>query len=252
MKGKVPEMMCSGIANGGHVERTRRWNLIEALGLITVLATLMPAQQAPLVMTKEAQASITPQKALDMLKEGNARFVEGRMLHRDYTRKIRLTSEGQYPFAVVLGCLDSRQASEILFDQGIGDLFIARVAGNVLNDDILGSLEFATKVAGAKLIAVVAHTNCGAVKGAVDGVELDHLTGLLEKIKPAIKASNPSGEKRTSKDLAFVDSVAAENARLVAADIRERSKILRELIDAGNLKIVSAMYDISTGKVAFH
>jgi carbonic anhydrase len=202
-------------------------------------------------LTKEAQASITPHEAFEMLKDGNARFVQGRMLHRDHMEAIKRTSGGQYPFAAVLGCLDSRQAPEILFDQGIGDLFVARVAGNVLNDDILGSLEFATNVAGAKLIAVVGHTSCGAVKGAVDSVELSHLTGLLLKIKPAVEAVSSPGEKHTSKDLAFVDKVAEENVRRVAAEIRERSQILRDLIDAGNLKIAAGMYDISTGNVRF-
>jgi carbonic anhydrase len=217
---------------------------------VAVLAPLV-AQQKAAVMTKEMQASVTPDRALQMLKDGNARFVSGRMLHRDYIDKVKLTSEGQYPFAVILGCLDSRQTAEILFDQGIGDIFVARVAGNVLNDDILGSLEFATKVAGAKLIAVVGHSNCGAVKGAVDGVELDHLTGLLRKIKPAVEAAGTPGQKHTSKDLAFVDKVAAENAKLVAEEMRAKSKTLRELIDAGNLKIVNGMYDISTGQVKF-
>lgn len=222
-------------------------------GLLLAAAAAMSlaAQEKVMVMTKEAQASISPARALEMLEEGNARFVKGKMVHRDYMQKVRLTSEGQYPFAVVLGCLDSRQSAEILFDQGIGDIFVARVAGNVLNDDILGSMEFATKVAGAKLIAVVGHSNCGAVKGAVDDVELDHLTGLLNKIKPAVKASGAPGEKHTSKDMAFVDKVAAENAKLVAEEMRSKSRTLRELIDAGDLKIVSGMYDISTGRVKF-
>ena len=224
---------------------------MKTLVLCLVLAAAVFGQRPPSVITKEAQAAITPQQALDMLKDGNDRFVHGQMRHRDYIAKVRLTSEGQYPFAVVLGCLDSRQSAEILFDQGIGDIFVARVAGNVLNDDILGSLEFATKVAGAKLIAVVGHSNCGAIKGAIDDVELEHLTGLLSKVKPAVQAAGTPGEKHTSKDLAFVDKVAAENARLVAADIRTRSKTLRDLIDAGKLKVVSGMYDISTGQVTF-
>jgi carbonic anhydrase len=224
---------------------------VKTLGLCLVFAASVFGQRTPSVITKEAQAAITPPQALDMLKEGNDRFLHGRMRHRDYTAKVRLTSEGQYPFAVVLGCLDSRQSAEILFDQGIGDIFVARVAGNVLNDDILASLEFAAKVAGAKLIAVIGHSNCGAIKGAIDDVELEHLTGLLNKIKPAVQAAGVPGEKHTSKDLAFVDQVAAENAKQVAAQIRERSQTLRALIDAGKLKLVSGMYDISTGQVSF-
>ena len=226
-------------------------DFIRVLLLTAASSAILMAQKSAAVMTKEMQASITPDRALQMLEEGNARFVSGQMVHRDYIQKVRLTSEDQYPFAVILGCLDSRQSAEILFDQGIGDIFVARVAGNVLNDDILGSLEFATKVAGAKLIAVVGHSNCGAVKGAVDDVELDHLTGLLRKIKPAVESVGSPGEKHTSKDLAFVDKVAAENAKRVAQEMRSRSRTLRDLIDAGNLKVVSGMYEISTGRVTF-
>jgi len=202
-------------------------------------------------MTKEQQAALTPEQALQMLKEGNAHFVQGRMQHRDYISKIKATSEGQYPLGIVLGCVDSRQPAEILFDQSLGDIFVARVAGNVLNDDILGSMEFATKVTGAKLIAVVGHTNCGAVKGAIDDVELGHLTGLLSKIRPAVNEVEAQDGKQGSKNLAFVDKVAAANVKRVVAEIRTRSKTLRDLIDAGKLKIVGGMYDISTGQVTF-
>jgi len=205
-------------------------DFIRVLLLTAASSAILMAQKSAAVMTKEMQASITPDRALQMLEEGNARFVSGQMVHRDYIQKVRLTSEDQYPFAVILGCLDSRQSAEILFDQGIGDIFVARVAGNVLNDDILGSLEFATKV---------------------DDVELDHLTGLLRKIKPAVESVGSPGEKHTSKDLAFVDKVAAENAKRVAQEMRSRSRTLRDLIDAGNLKVVSGMYEISTGRVTF-
>jgi len=150
-----------------------------------------------------------------------------------------------------LSCLDSRQPADTVFDQGIGDLFSARVAGNVLNDDILGSLEFACKVAGAKLIAVVGHSNCGAIKGAVDDVQLGNLTGLLAKIKPAIDAVPDDGKPRTSKNYAFVDQVSAANVRLVVQQIRDRSPVLREMLDQGQIALVGGMYDLETGKVQF-
>jgi carbonic anhydrase len=203
------------------------------------------------VQTRATQAAMTPRGALAQLEAGNARFVAGRPLARNLPAEVKATASGQYPFAVVLSCLDSRQPIEIVFDQGIGDIFSARVAGNVLNDDILGSMEFACKVSGAKLIAVVGHSNCGAIKGAVDGVELGDLTGVLNKIKPAIDAVPADVGPRTSKNLPFVDDVAEANVRLVMGQIRERSPILREMLDKGQIGLVGGMYDLSTGKVRF-
>ncbi|HEX3856778.1 MAG TPA: carbonic anhydrase family protein [Verrucomicrobiae bacterium] len=204
------------------------------------------------VQTKASQAAMTPQQALAELRDGNARFVAGKPLHRDFPSQVKATASGQYPFAVVLSCLDSRQPIEIVFDQGIGDIFSARVAGNVLNDDILGSMEFACKVSGAKLIAVVGHSNCGAIKGAIDDVELGNLTGLLTKIKPAIDSVPADVQPRTSKNYSFVDQVSEANVRLVMKEIPERSPILREMIDKGEIKLVGGMYDLSTGKVQFY
>ncbi len=201
--------------------------------------------------TKAEQAAMTPQKALAELEAGNARFVSGHPLHRNMPADVKATASGQYPFAVVLSCIDSRQPIEIVLDQGIGDIFSARVAGNVLNRDVLGSMEFACKVSGAKLIAVIGHTNCGAIKGAVDDVKLGHLTGLLAKIKPAMDAVPADVEPRTSKNPEFVDQVAKANVRLVMQEIRERSPILREMIDKGQIGLVGGMYDLSTGKVHF-
>ena len=169
-----------------------------------------------------------------------------------FRRRSRRPPSGQYPFAVVLSCLDSRQPIEIVLDQGIGDIFSARVAGNVLNDDILGSMEFACKVSGAKLIAVIGHSNCGAIKGAVDDVELGNLTGLLTKIKPAMDAVPADVQPRTTKNYAFVDQVSEANVRLVMKEIRERSPILREMLDKGEIGLVGGMYDLSTGKVQFY
>jgi carbonic anhydrase len=204
------------------------------------------------VQTKESQAAMTPQQALAELRDGNARFVAGKPLVRNLPAQVKATASGQYPFAVVLSCLDSRQPIEIVFDQGIGDIFSARVAGNVLNDDILGSMEFACKVSGAKLIAVVGHSNCGAIKGAIDDVDLGNLTGLLAKIKPAMDSVPASVQPRTSKNYSFVDQVSEANIRLVMKQIPERSPILREMIDRGEIKLVGGMYDLSTGKVQFY
>jgi carbonic anhydrase len=204
------------------------------------------------VQTQESQAATTPQQALAELRDGNARFVAGTPLARNFPAEVKATAHGQYPFAVVLSCLDSRQPSEIIFDQGIGDIFSARVAGNVLNDDILGSMEFACKVSGAKLIAVIGHSNCGAIKGAVDDVQLGNLTGLLTKIKPAIDDVPADVQPRTSKNYAFVNQVAEANVRLVMKEIRERSPILREMLDQGKIGLVGGMYDLSTGKVEFN
>lgn len=198
--------------------------------------------------TKEVQSALTPAQALERLKAGNGRFVSGQSLPRDLAAERAATASGQYPFAVVLSCLDSRTSSELIFDQGIGDVFNARVAGNVLNDDILGSMEFACKAAGAKLIAVVGHSKCGAVKGASGGVELGHLTGLLAKIKPAADAVPTTGDKT---DYAHVDAVARENVKLVVAQITERSPILAELVRDGKVALVGGMYDLDSGKVTF-
>jgi carbonic anhydrase len=202
--------------------------------------------------TQEVQSAMTPESALAALKAGNARFVAGHPVARNFPADVKATAAGQYPFAVVLSCLDSRQPIEIVLDQGVGDIFSARVAGNVLNDDILGSMEFACKASGAKLIAVIGHSNCGAIKGAVDDVELGNLTGLLGKIKPAEDAVPADVAPRTSKNLAFVDEVSEANVRLVMKQIRKRSPILAEMLDKGEIKLVGGMYDLSTGEVHFY
>lgn len=210
--------------------------------------TMSPSASPP---TREIQAAMTPDSALAELKAGNARFVAGHPVQRDAPADVKASASGQYPFAVVLSCLDSRQPIEIVLDQGIGDVFSARVAGNVLNDDILGSMEFACKASGAKLIAVIGHSNCGAIKGAVDDVQLGNLTSLLTKIKPAVDAVPADVSPRTSKNYAFVDQVAEANVRLVVQQIRERSPILREMLDQHQIGLVGGMYDLSTGQVRF-
>jgi carbonic anhydrase len=201
--------------------------------------------------TKETQAAMTLDSALAELKAGNARFVAGQSAQRDHRSDVKATASGQYPFAVVLSCLDSRVPIEIVLDQGIGDIFSARVAGNVLDDDILGSMEFGCKASGAKLIAVIGHSNCGAIKGAVDSVELGKLTGLLGKIKPAVAKVPAEVSPRTSKNLEFVDKVAEANVRLVMQQIRERSPILRQMLDQHQIGLVGGLYDLSTGEVHF-
>jgi carbonic anhydrase len=236
-----------------------RLSLLAGLTTAVLLATgchcCQPAGHSTAALatppTKASQAAMTSQQALAELKVGNARFVAGHPLKRNLQADVKATASGQYPIAVVLSCLDSRQPIEIVLDQGIGDIFSARVAGNVLNDDVLGSMEFACKVSGAKLIAVIGHTNCGAIKGAVDDVQLGNLTGLLAKIKPAMDAVPAGVQPRTSKNPEFVDQVAEANVRLVMQQIRDRSPVLREMFDSGQIGLVGGMYDLSTGEVHF-
>jgi carbonic anhydrase len=201
--------------------------------------------------TKEMQAAMTPEAALAELRAGNARFVSGQPRYRETAADVHATSQGQYPYAVVLSCVDSRQPIEMVLDQGVGDIFSARVAGNVLNDDIVGSMEFGCKVSGAKLIAVIGHSNCGAIKGAIDEVELGNLTGLLAKIKPAVDVVPAAVAPRNSKNYDFVDRVSEANVRLVMRQIRERSPILREMLDRREIGLVGGMYDLSTGEIHF-
>ena len=201
--------------------------------------------------TKESQALTTPQEALQKLKEGNMRFVEGKMLKRNYNAQVKETAKGQYPLAVVLSCLDSRTSSELIFDQGLGDVFNARVAGNFENEDILGSMEFACKAVGAKLIVVVGHSICGTVKGACDKVEMGNLTNVMNQIKPAVNATNTTGE-RSSKNHEFVEAVSKQNVLQTINDIRSRSSILSEMELKGEIMIVGGMYNLETGKVEFY
>ncbi len=205
-----------------------------------------PRSAKPEVQTRESQAAMTPSKALEALKAGNARFVSNTTKRRDWSAKVVATASGQFPFAAVLGCMDSRAPIEIVFDQGIGDLFGVRVAGNVVNDDELGSLEYAVKV-GTKLIVVLGHTSCGAVKGAIENVQLGNLTGLLAKIHPAVEAAHCS----STKDEACVTKVAEKNVRQSLKEIRAKSPDLVKYLDDGKVELVGAMYDVATGKVTF-
>lgn len=199
---------------------------------------------------KETQDSISPEQAIELLKLGNQRFLENSMLERSYEDQIQQTASGQYPFAVVLSCIDSRVPAELVFDQGIGDIFNVRVAGNFVNQDILGSIEYGCKVAGSKAVVVLGHASCGAVKGACDDVKLGHITGMLSKLKPAVEAVQEDGD-RTSANPAFVQKVVDMNIHLTSEAIRTQSDVLREMEETGEITIVGAMYDVKTGEVTF-
>jgi len=201
--------------------------------------------------TPEAQKLLTPDQAIEMLKEGNRRFVDNQQTDKDLAAQIKHGANGQYPFAVILGCIDSRVPAEIVFDQGIGDIFNVRIAGNIVNNDILGSIEYGCKVAGSKLVLVLGHTSCGAVKGAVQKVELGHITELLSKVFPAINSI--TDPKPDSDDLLgpYVNKVAEINIHNSINDIRERSNILKDLENNGTTKIIGALYDVKTGIVNF-
>ena len=208
---------------------------------------------AAIAQTKETQAAITPQMALQMLKDGNQRFVSGTMKKRDLAKQVKVTgSGGQYPYATVVSCMDSRAAPELVFDQGIGDVFSPRVAGNFVNDDIIGSLEYGAAAAGSKLIVVLGHTDCGAIKGACDNVKVGDLLGpTLANLKPAVDAVPNDGSPRNSKNYAFVQRVTDKNVALTLKRIRDRSSLLRGMADKGEIKIVGAILDVKTGKVTF-
>lgn len=203
-------------------------------------------------LTKEMQAAITPFKALELLKEGNKRFINNLKINRNLLQQVNETSAGQYPFAVVLSCIDSRTSAELIFDQGLGDVFSIRIAGNILNEDILGSMEFGCKVAGSKIIVVLGHTKCGAVKGACDHVEMGNLTGLLGKIRPAVDDEKTIHTNRSSSNEEFVEKVTIINIRRTAEAILERSRILKEMNDSGQIAIVGALYNVSSGEVIFY
>jgi carbonic anhydrase len=203
--------------------------------------------------TKETQSKYTPHSAIEALKEGNERFLNTNPINRDLLGQVKDTAGGQYPFAVVLSCIDSRVPAELVFDQGIGDIFSARVAGNIVNEDMLGSIEYGCKVAGSKAVVVLGHTGCGAVKGACDDVQLGNITPLLAKIKPAVAAVNTPEESslRTSANKDFVNDVVYKNIELTMVNLRNESPLLRDMENDGDISIVGAVYDVASGKVNF-
>lgn len=202
--------------------------------------------------TKEQQQQIKPLEALEILKEGNQRFVGNNRENQNLLEQMKDTSGGQWPFAIVLSCVDSRTSTELIFDLGIGHVFNARIAGNIVNEDILGSMEFACKAAGSKLIVVLGHTKCGAVKGACNDVQLGNLTTLLSKLKPAVEAEQETKENRNADNPSFVEHVAEINVRRNVNEILEKSPVLKEMVDNGEIAIIGGMYDITTGEVAFY
>lgn len=203
--------------------------------------------------TKETQSTMSPEKALQFLKEGNERFQNNLKANRNLLQQVNETKDGQFPFATILSCIDSRVSAELVFDQGLGDIFSIRIAGNFVNQDILGSMEFACKLAGTKLVVVLGHTSCGAVKGACDHARMGNLTALINKIEPAVYATSEPEDKslRNSKNPGFVDAVAHTNVEMTLENIRSQSVILKEMEERGEIAIVGAMYDISDGKVTF-
>jgi carbonic anhydrase len=221
-----------------------------ALGACAIGPLAYLPMQLEASLTKERRDRLTPDEIVEELEKGNERFRSGKMMVRNYLAQQRATASGQYPAAVVLGCIDSRAPAEIIFDAGIGDTFNARIAGNVVNDDILGSMEFACAVSGAKVVLVFGHTACGAIKGAIDDVEMGNLTGLLARVKPAITRTKFDGEK-SSKNYAYVDAVARTNVLVAIDNIRRRSSVLEDLEKKGSIKIAGAMYNLATGVVDF-
>mgnify|MGYP003439470117 FL=1 len=203
-------------------------------------------------LNKELQSSITPRKAIEILKEGNNRFINNLKAHRNLLEQVNETRDGQWPFATILSCIDSRTSAELIFDQGLGDVFSVRIAGNIVNTDILGSMEFACKVAGSKLIVVLGHTKCGAVKGACDHVEMGNLTELLSKIQPAVYQEKTTTKDRSSKNATFVENVSEINVKRNVKNIIERSFVLEQMIENGEIGIVGAMHNIETGEVSFY
>lgn len=203
-------------------------------------------------LTREMRDALTPQLAIDVLRRGNDRFVNNLKANRNLLQQVNETSAGQHPFGIVLSCIDSRTSAELIFDQGLGDIFSCRIAGNILNDDILGSMEFACRVAGAKVVVVLGHSKCGAIKGACDGVELGNLTSLLQKILPAVHLEAAERPHLRTTDPAFVECVAARNVLRVTQQIVERSTVLSAMVEQSEIALLGGMYDVDSGAVEFY
>ncbi|HEY7868380.1 MAG TPA: carbonic anhydrase family protein [Methylomirabilota bacterium] len=241
-------------ANVAHAELQDRRGFLKAAavaGALTLVASALPLRLAwAAALTRAERDRMTPDQIIQAMKKGNERFRRGERTTQNYLAQQRASAKGQYPAAVLLSCIDSRAPAETIMDLGIGDVFNARVAGNVVNDDILGSMEFACQVAGAKVVLVMGHTACGAIKGAIDRVQLGNLTGLLAKIQPAVDTTTYQGD-RSAKNYAFVDAVARKNVELAAVEIRSRSAIIAGLETKGTVKISGAMYNLESGAVEF-
>ena len=245
--------MCEGHQHSYECNQPRR-NFLEVTASTTALGFfgggLLSGAAYADALTKAQRDRMTPSDIIEVMKKGNKRFRSGLRKNRNYLNEQRASASGQYPAAVLLSCIDSRAPAELIMDLGVADIFNCRVAGNVANQDILGSMEFACKLAGAKVVLVMGHTACGAIKGAIDNAELGNLTELLNKIKPAVQATNYSGE-RSSKNYAYVDAVARTNVQMTVENIRKNSPVLAELEDKGTIKMVGAMYNLQTAAVEF-
>jgi len=246
--------MCETLKEAWKGTGINRRRFLGAAGVATALGlagnTFFRGLARADALTKAQRDKMTPEQIIEAMKEGNERFRRGERKNRNYLGEQRASAKGQYPAAVLLSCIDSRAPAEVIMDLGIGDIFNCRVAGNVANEDILGSMEFACKVAGAKVVLVMGHTACGAIKGAIDNVQLGNLTGLLAKIKPAVQATTYTGE-RSAGNYSFVDAVARRNVELTLATIRKDSPVLAELATNGTIKMTGAMYNLETGSVEF-
>jgi carbonic anhydrase len=234
-------------------DRLDRRAFCKAIGAATAVGVVEASLGSALAhadLTKEQRDKMTADEIIQQMKAGNDRFRSGKQQHRDLMREAKATARGQYPAAIVFSCVDSRAPAELILDFGIGDIFSSRVAGNVADEDVLGSMEFACKVAGSKVVLVMGHTACGAIKGAIDEVQLGNLTALLRKIRPAVEATQYTGE-RSAKNYAFVDAVARKNVSLTIANIRKKSSVLRDLESKGSIRIAGSMYNLETGIVEF-
>ena len=246
--------MCEQHQHAVRCNHLKRRGFLKALGLAPSIGifggSLVSEAAYADALTKAQRDKMSPSQIIDVGKRGNERFRSGVRQNRNYLNEQKASASGQYPAAVLLSCIDSRAPAEVIMDLGLGDIFNCRVAGNIANQDILGSMEFACKLAGAKVVCVMGHTACGAIKGAIDNVELGNLTGLLDKIKPAVQATNYSGE-RSSKNYAFVDAVARTNVQMTVDNVRKNSTVLAELERNGSIKITGAMYNLETGALEF-
>ena len=246
--------MCDPHQHSPRCSHLRRRSLLKALGSAPALGifggSLLSEAAYADALTKAQRDKMSPSQIIDAAKRGNERFRGGVRQNRNYLNEQKASASGQYPAAVLLSCIDSRAPAEVIMDLGLGDIFNCRVAGNIANQDILGSMEFACKLAGAKVVCVMGHTACGAIKGAIDNAELGNLTGLLDKIKPAVQATNYTGE-RSSKNYVFVDAVARTNVQMTVDNVRKNSAVLAELERNGSIKITGAMYNLETGALEF-
>jgi len=250
MNGKSGQCVCISVSSNSRRAALKAGLGMAVAGAVGTAGVFVPRVSLAASLTKKERDSLTPDQIIEGMKRGNERFISGKAHQHDYLAQKRSSASGQFPAAVILSCIDSRAPAELILDSGIGDTFNARIAGNIANEDLAGSLEFACAAAGAKVVLVMGHTDCGAVKGAIDNVNLGNLTGLLAKIKPAVDATKYEG-KRTGSNIEFVDMVAKVNVQNTIDDLRKRSEILSSMEKDGKIKMVGAMYNLKTGKVEF-